>query len=63
MNLDRKNLKKLWNGEKVLCPKCSKEYLVPLHKNKNDYNDWQCPNCKEVIKTINIFNNMLKDGK
>lgn len=32
MNLDRTFLKKLWNGEKVLCPKCNKEYLVPLHK-------------------------------
>ncbi len=63
MNLDRKTLKKLWNGEKVLCPKCSKEYLILLHKNKKDYNDWQCPNCKEVIKTINILNNMLKEGK
>lgn len=63
MNLDRKTLKKLWNGETVLCPKCSKEYLIPLHRNKKESNDWQCPNCKEVIRTINILNNMLKDGK
>ena len=63
MNLDRKIIKQLWNGEKVLCPKCGKEYLIPLHKSKKDNNDWQCPNCQEVIRTINILNNMLKDGK
>ena len=30
MELDRSFLKKLWNGEKVMCPKCNKEYLIPL---------------------------------
>ena len=34
MELDRAFLKKLWNGEKVLCPKCNEEYLVPLHKRR-----------------------------
>ena len=35
MELDRTILKKLWNGEKVLCPKCNEDYLIPLHKKKN----------------------------
>ncbi len=63
MELDRSILKKLWNGEKVMCPKCSKEYLIPLHKKRKDNDDFQCPNCKEIYRTINIFNNMLKEGK
>ena len=32
MELDRTILKKLWNGEKVLCPKCNEDYLIPLNK-------------------------------
>ena len=36
MELDRTILKKLWNGEKVLCPKCNEDYLIPLHKKKKD---------------------------
>lgn len=61
MELDRVFLKKLWNGEKVLCPKCSNDYLVPLHK--NDKEDFICPKCKEIYRTIGIFNKMLKDNK
>jgi predicted RNA-binding Zn-ribbon protein involved in translation (DUF1610 family) len=56
-------LKKLWNGEKVLCPKCNEDYLIPLHKKKKDNDDFQCPKCKEVFRTIAIFNKMLKDNK
>lgn len=63
MELDRTILKKLWNGEKVLCPKCKEDYLIPLHKKKEDNDDFQCPNCKEVFRTITIFNKMLKDNK
>ena len=63
MELDRTFLKKLWNGEKVKCPKCNKDYLIPLHKKKKDNDDFQCPNCNEIYRTISIFNNMLKDGK
>ena len=63
MELDRTFLKKLWNGEKVMCPKCNKGYLIPLHKKKNNSDDFQCPNCNEIYRTISIFNNMLKDGK
>ena len=63
MELDRTILKKLWNGEKVLCPKCNEDYLIPLHKKKKDNDDFQCPKCKEVFRTITIFNKMLKDNK
>ena len=27
MELDRTILKKIWNGEKVLCPKCNEDYF------------------------------------
>ena len=63
MEFDRTLLKKLWNGEKVLCPKCGKDYLTPLHKNRKDNDDFKCPKCDEVIRTINIFNKMLKENK
>lgn len=63
MELDRIFLKKLWNGEKVLCPNCNKDYLVPLHKNKKDNNHFKCPNCNEVYRTIGILNNLLKENK
>ena len=63
MELDRTILKKLWNWEKVLCPKCNENYLIPLHKKKKDNDDFQCPKCKEVFRTITIFNKMLKDNK
>ena len=63
MNLDRAILKKLWNGEKVLCPKCNKDYLILLHKKRKDNDDFQCPNCKEIFRTITIFNKMLSDNK
>ena len=63
MEVDRSFLKKLWNGEKVMCPKCNKEYLIPLHNKRKDRDDFQCPNCSEIYRTINIFNNILKEGK
>lgn len=63
MELDREFLKQLWNDEKVLCPKCNEEHLIPLHKNKKDNSDWQCPKCKEIYRTINLFNKLLKDNK
>lgn len=60
MNIDRNILKKLWNGEKVICPKCNKDYLIPLHKKKNDNNDFKCPSCNQIYRTIKILNNLLK---
>ena len=62
MELDRITLKKLWSGEKVMCPKCNNDYLVPLHRKRKDNNDFQCPKCKEVFRTISIFNRMLNNN-
>ena len=50
MELDRKFLKKLWNGEKVMCPKCNKEYLIPLHKKRKDNDDFQCTNYNFIFR-------------
>lgn len=63
MEIDRALLKKLWNGDMVLCPKCNKDYLVSLHKKKKDNNDFKCTNCGEIYRTIGIFNNLLKENK
>ena len=63
MELDRNILKKLWNKEKVICPKCESDYLIPLHKKKKDNDDFKCPKCKEIYRTISIFNKMLKENK
>ena len=63
MELDRSFLKRLWIGEKEMCHKCNKEYLIPLHKKRKDNDDFQCPNCNKIYRTINIFNNILKEGK
>lgn len=62
IEFDRSFLKKLWHCEKVLCPKCNKDYLVPLHRKKNDNNDFKCPNCGMVYRTIGILNNLLKEN-
>lgn len=59
MEIDRIVLKKLWRGEKVICPNCGKNYLVPLHKKRKDNDDYQCLECKKVIRTISIFNDIL----
>lgn len=63
MELDRKFLKRLWNNEEVLCPKCNKGVLIPLHKKRsrknNDHDDWICPNCNEIYRTLNILNDLL----
>ena len=63
MELNRTLLKKLWSGEEVICPKCNGDYLIPLHNNKKDNNNFKCPKCKEIFRTISIFNKMLKDNK
>ena len=49
-------LKGLWQGQPTLCPKCGKAELVLLHKKaKKSNNDWKCPNCEWVCRTINLF--------
>ena len=49
-------LKKLWQEEPVICPKCSGAPLEHLHKKaKKSNNDWKCPACGEIYRTINLF--------
>ena len=42
MELDRTILKKLWNGEKVLCPKCNEDYLIKKKKKKKIFDQQSC---------------------
>lgn len=44
-------------------PKCNKEILIPLHKNKKDNNDFICQNCKVAYRTINILTKLLNSNK
>ena len=49
-------LKKMWRGEPVTCPKCSAAVLVRLHKKaKKSNNDWCCPACGEIYRTIRML--------
>lgn len=55
-------LKKLWNEEKVPCPKCGNEFLEHLHKKaKKSNNEWQCKNCGEIYRTINMLMELPED--
>lgn len=48
-------LKKLWGEELTPCPKCGGT-LEHLHKKaKKSNNDWKCPECNSIYKTINIL--------
>lgn len=52
-------LKKMWNGDPVTCPKCGGAQLVHLHKKaKKSNNDWKCPACGEIFRTINMLINL-----
>lgn len=49
-------LKKLWCGEKIVCPKCGSGTLTTLHKKaKKNNTDWICPACGEIFRTINML--------
>ena len=49
-------LKRLWRGQPTVCPKCGGAELVLLHKKaKKSNNDWKCPACEEIYRTINLF--------
>lgn len=49
-------LKRLWKALPTPCPKCGQAELVLLHKKaKKSNNDWKCPSCGEIIRTINLF--------
>ena len=49
-------LKRLWRKEATVCPRCGGAELTYLHKKaKKSNNDWKCPACGEVYRTINLF--------
>ena len=49
-------LKRLWNEQPTVCPKCGQAELVFLHKKaKKSNSDWKCPACGEIYRTINMF--------
>lgn len=49
-------MKRLWQGAETDCPKCGKATLVLLHKKaKKSNNDWVCPACGEIFRTINML--------
>ena len=55
-------LKKLWQGEKVACPKCGKDTLTHLHKKaKKSDCDWKCPSCGEIYRTITMLKQLQND--
>lgn len=54
-----KLLKRLWAAEPTVCPKCGLAELKHLHqKAKKSNNDWKCPVCGEVYRTINMLYNL-----
>ena len=55
-------LKKMWNNDEVICPKCGKGILTHLHKKaKKNCCDWNCPVCGEIFRTINMLKNLPDD--
>lgn len=49
-------LKSLWSEQPTICPKCEKAELIHLHKKaKKSNNDWKCPECGEIYRTINML--------
>lgn len=49
-------LKRLWAEQPTPCPRCGEAQLVHLHKKaKKSSNDWKCPACGEIIRTINLL--------
>ena len=55
-------MKRLWLGVPTVCPKCGKVELVLLHKKaKKSNNDWKCPECGEIYRTINMMYTLPDD--
>ena len=49
-------LKRLWSEEPTACPKCGGAELTHLHKKaKKSNNDWKCPACGEIYRTIGML--------
>ena len=55
-------MKKLWQEEKVSCPKCGHEFLEHLHKKAKKSNcDWKCSNCGEIFRTIGMLKELQEE--
>ena len=55
-------LKRLWAGQPTACPKCQRGQLVLLHKKaKKSNNDWKCPECGEIYRTINMMMDLPRE--
>lgn len=49
-------MKRLWQEKPTVCPKCKGAELTHLHKKaKKSNNDWVCPSCGEIYRTINML--------
>ena len=49
-------MKRLWREEPTDCPVCGEAKLVFLHKKaKKSNNDWKCPACGEIFRTISMM--------
>lgn len=49
-------LKRLWREQPTVCPKCGGAELIYLHKKaKKSSNDWKCPACDAIYRTINML--------
>lgn len=55
-------LKKMWQEQNVLCPKCNSGTLEHLHKKaKKSNTDWMCPKCGEIYRTIRLLKELPND--
>ena len=49
-------LKRLWREQPTGCPQCGGAELTHLHKKaKKSNNDWKCPACGAIYRTINLM--------
>lgn len=49
-------MKRLWQEVPTVCPKCGGAELTHLHKKaKKSNNDWKCPACGEIYRTIGML--------
>ena len=48
-------LKRLWNNERTSCPICGNELEILHKKAKKSNDDWKCPACGEIFRTINMM--------